>query len=53
MQAQIGLRVDPERKTLAEIGKRLGRKALQEVAQIVNPDTVLGWYRKLIAKKFK
>ncbi len=43
---------DPERKTLAEIGKRLGRKALQEVAQIVTPDTILGWYRKLIARKF-
>lgn len=43
---------DPERITLAEIGKRLGRRALQEVAQIVAPDTILGWYRKLIAKKF-
>ena len=43
---------DPERKTLAELGKRLGRRVLQEVAQIVTPDTILGWYRKLIAKKF-
>jgi hypothetical protein len=43
---------DPERISLAEIGKRLGRKALEEVAQIVCPATILGWHRKLIAKKF-
>ena len=36
----------------AEIGKRLGRKALEEVAQIVRPETILGWYRELIARKF-
>ena len=41
-----------ERKTLAEIGKRLGRKALEEVASIVKPETILAWHRKLIAKKF-
>jgi putative transposase len=43
---------DPERATLAEIGKRLGRKALREVACIAKPDTILAWYRKLIARKF-
>ena len=43
---------DPQRSTLAEIGKRLGRKALAEVAFVANPDTILGWYRKLIAHKF-
>jgi putative transposase len=43
---------DRERKTLAEIGKKLGRKALEGVANIVTPDTILGWHRKLIAKKF-
>lgn len=42
---------DPERISLAEIGKRLGRKALEEVAQIVRPETILGWHRKLIARK--
>src|SRR3989454_1004084 len=41
-----------ERKTLAEIGKRLGKKALHEVAKIVKPDTILAWHRKLIAQKF-
>ena len=43
---------DGERKTLAEIGKRLGKKALDEVANIVRPDTILAWHRKLIARKF-
>ena len=43
---------DPERSTLAEIGKRLGRTALQQVARIVKPDTILAWYRRLIARKF-
>src|SRR5215510_13616608 len=43
---------DGERKTLAEIGKRLGKKVLAEVATIVTPDTILAWHRKLIAQKF-
>jgi len=43
---------NPERTTVAEIGKRLGRKALREVACVAKPDTVLAWYRKLIAQKF-
>src|SRR5262245_44009680 len=43
---------DGERKTLAEIGYRLGKRALQDVATIVKPDTILGWHRKLVAQKF-
>src|SRR5919107_5152962 len=43
---------DPQRSTLAEIGKRLGRKALKEVACVAKPDTILAWYRRLIARKF-
>jgi transposase InsO family protein len=43
---------DGERKALAEIGRKLGKKALAEVATIVTPDTILGWHRKLIARKF-
>ena len=43
---------DPERCTLAEIGKRLGRKALTEVARVAKPDSILAWYRRLIARKF-
>jgi hypothetical protein len=43
---------DGERITLAEIAHRLGRKALEAVANAAKPDTILGWYRKLIARKF-
>jgi putative transposase len=41
-----------ERCTLAEIGKRLGRKGLQKIASVAKPDTILGWFRKLVAQKF-
>jgi hypothetical protein len=43
---------DAERQTLAEIGAKLGKQALEEVANIVQPDTILGWHRKLAADKF-
>src|SRR5436190_3006439 len=43
---------NPERITLGEIGKRLGRKELREMAEVAKPDTILNWYRKLIAQKF-
>ena len=44
---------DGERATLVEIGKRLGRKGLQPVARLAKPDTILAWYRRLVAEKFK
>jgi hypothetical protein len=43
---------NPERATLAEIGKRLSREALREVACVAKPDTILAWYRRLVAQKF-
>ena len=43
---------DSERSTLAEIAKRLGRKALREIARVAKPDTILAWYRRLVAQKF-
>ena len=43
---------DAERATLGEIGHRLGRKALTEVATVARPDTILTWYRRLVARKF-
>ena len=43
---------DAERITLAEIGKKLGKQALEEVASIVKPETILAWHRKLVAQKF-
>ena len=42
---------ESERTTLAEIGQKLGKKALEAVATIVKPDTILGWHRKLVAQK--
>jgi transposase len=41
-----------EKAALAEIAHRLGRKALEELAAVAKPDTLLAWYRKLIANKF-
>src|SRR6266487_642684 len=43
---------DGERTTLAEMGQKLGKQALAEVAKIVKPDTILGWHRQLVAQKF-
>jgi putative transposase len=42
---------DQERQTLAEIGKKLGKQALDEVATIVKPETILAWHRRFVAKK--
>ncbi len=43
---------DSQRRRLAVRGQRLGRRALAQVAGIVTPDTILRWYRMLIAKKY-
>jgi hypothetical protein len=43
---------DAERGALGEIGHRLGRKVLADIATVAQPDTILGWYRKLVARKF-
>src|SRR5512139_3290132 len=51
LQGRLKL-TDAERATLGEIGHRLGRKVLAEVANVARPDTILGWYRKLVARKF-
>ena len=42
---------DAQRRRLAVRGKRLGRRALMQVAGLVTPDTILRWYRELIAQK--
>ena len=36
---------DAERTTLGEIGHRVGRKVLAEVATVARPDTILAGYR--------
>ena len=49
-QIQGRLRLsDGERTALAAIGQKLGKKALEEVAKIVKPDTIFGWHRTLVA----
>jgi transposase len=37
---------DTERKALADIGKKLGRQALEEIATVAKPATILAWHRK-------
>jgi len=41
----------PRRLRLSD-PERMGRKALREIACIAKPDTILAWYRRLVAQKF-
>jgi hypothetical protein len=43
---------DDERRRLAAIGRRLGRRTLTAVATRATPDTILRWHRELIARKW-
>ena len=43
---------DDQRRRLAVKGKVLGRRRLAAVAGIMTPDTILRWYRRLVAKKY-
>ena len=43
---------EEERRELAAIGKQLGRKALEAIATIVKPATILRWHADLVARKF-
>ena len=56
LREQLGSRparlTDAQRRRLAVRGQKLGRRVLTQVAGIVTPDTILRWYRKLIAKKY-
>src|SRR5262249_18379064 len=54
LRNQINGRVqltDSERKELAEIGAKLGKKTLAQIATIATPDTVLAWNCKFAAQK--
>jgi hypothetical protein len=43
---------DDQRRRLAVKGKVLGRRRLAAAACIVTPDTILRWYRRLVATKY-
>ena len=43
---------DDQRRRLAAKGKALGSKVLREVCTLVTPETLLCWYRTLIARKY-
>jgi putative transposase len=55
LMKKLGGRVrlaDPDRRRLGSLGRDLGRKALHEIAGIAAPDTILRWYRELVARKY-
>src|SRR6059036_3838762 len=56
LKAQLGDRrlrlTDTERRRLAALAHPLGRQRLKELATIATPDTLLRWYKRLIAQKF-
>jgi transposase InsO family protein len=56
LKARLGGRrlrfTDAERCRLARKAQALGRKVLTELDTLVTPDTLLRWYRKLIALKW-
>ena len=43
---------DNQRRRLAVIGQRQGRRILADIATIVTPETILRWHRELIARKW-
>jgi hypothetical protein len=43
---------DAQRRRLATAAKQLGRKALRQLDTLVTPDTLLCWYRRLVAAKY-
>jgi hypothetical protein len=56
LREQVGRRrlrfTDDQRRRLAAKGQALGRRVLRELGTIVTPDTILRWYRRLVARKY-
>jgi putative transposase len=56
LREQLGgkrlLFTDRQRRRLAAKAKAVGRKGLFEISTLVTPDTLLRWYRRLIARKY-
>jgi hypothetical protein len=40
-----------DRQALAELGPQLGKKALEEMATVAKPDTILAWHRTFAAQQ--
>jgi len=54
LRQQISGRIqlsDSDRRVLAEIGQKLGQKALEEIATIAKSNTILAWHRQFINQK--
>ena len=56
LREQLGRRrlrfTDDQRRRLAAKGRLLGHRVLRELGTIVTPDTILRWYRRLVARKY-
>jgi transposase InsO family protein len=56
LHRQVGARrlrlTDADRRRLAALAHRLGRRVVRGVATVVTPDTLLRWHRQLIAQKW-
>ncbi len=56
LREQLGekrlLFTDVQRRRIAAKTRKIGRKGLSEIGTLVTPDTLLRWYRRLIAKKY-
>ena len=56
LREQLGGRrllfTDAQRRRLAAKAKRIRRQDLFGIATVVTPDTLLRWYRRLIARKY-
>ena len=56
LREQLGVKqihfTDSQRRRLARRGKLVGRRGLRELGCIVTPDTILRWYRQLVAAKY-
>ncbi len=56
LRQQLGAKrllfTDVQRRRLAAKAQKIGRKGLFEIGTLVTPDTLLRWYRRLIAKKY-
>ena len=43
---------DSQRRRLAILAKKIGRKTLTDISNAFSPDTILMWHRKLVARKY-